>query len=92
MKSVNPQNALKRVKQELAHHDFLEIKLLTFKKDRAVVIQKNFAKITIVEDGFARQTFSDLDEHVALKILKKLLTKEFPRSHTIYFQLKTSRD
>lgn len=62
------------------------IKILTYKKDRWITIEKHDNKFDVVENGYRKIVWSDLDERDVLKRLKKLQKIEFPRSNKLYFE------
>ncbi|MCY9807397.1 hypothetical protein OXT66_07605 [Lentilactobacillus senioris] len=63
------------------------LKLLTFKKDRSLELTGNTdGTVTIVEVGFQSNTYSNLSVDAAKHQFKKSLTREFPRSHNVYFE------
>lgn len=60
-----------------------ELKLLTYKRDRSVVIRRvGEDAFHISEDGFETRTFTS-DFKGLKKLLKTLLKREFPRSNKI---------
>ena len=87
MNTIPKKTTLRFVKQQLKHKENAQVTLLTFKKDRKVILQKEQTLFKIIEAGYANETFSVLSEQEAFKLLKKLLEKEFPRSHQIYCQI-----
>ena len=64
--------------------------LLTFKKDRKVTIIKEESTYTLHEDGFFKETFSNLDDKELRKLLKSMIKKEFPRSNRLHLTLVNS--
>lgn len=87
MKTITKQTALRFVKQQLKHTPNIKITLLTHKKDRQLIIEKQGELFQITEDGYLRETYGNLSEQAALKLLKKLMATEFPRSHQLYCQI-----
>lgn len=61
--------------------------LLTYKKDRKVTVIKEENSYTLHEDGFYKETFSELDEKELRKLLKTMVRKEFPRSNRLHLNL-----
>ena len=94
MKLITKQAAHSWAKQQLKHKDTLQLLLMSFKKDRHIKLIKQEDTVTVIEFGFTNATYSNLSLPEALKFLKKLLAKEFPRSHNLYCQLEkgTSKD
>lgn len=62
------------------------IKILTYKKDRSIMIEKHSEQFNVIENGYRKIVWSDLDEHEVLKRLKKLQKIEFPRSNKLYLE------
>lgn len=62
------------------------IKILTYKKDRSITIEKHSEQFSVIENGYRKIVWSDLDEHEVLKRLKKLQKIEFPRSNKLYLE------
>lgn len=91
MKTITKQTALRFVKQQLKHATTVSITLLTHKKDRQVTIEKQGDLFQITENGYKKENYTDLTEQAALKLLKKLLATEFPRSHQLYCQITSLR-
>lgn len=87
MKLIPKQTALRWVKQQLKHSENTRLTLLYFKKDRQLTIEKQSDQVTILEQGFEHITYPDLSLGESLKLTKKLLEKEFPRSHNLYCQI-----
>lgn len=87
MKLITKQAAHSWAKQQLKHKDPSHLLLMSFKKDRHIKLVKQENTVTIIEAGFTNATYSKLPLPEALKLLKKLIAKEFPRSHNLYYQL-----
>lgn len=79
-------NIVARELQEM--QDKATIKLLTYKKDRSIIIEKDRAGFNIIEDGYRKVVWTDLNEHEVIKRLKKLQKIEFPRSNKLYLERK----
>lgn len=62
------------------------IKILTYKKDRSITIEKHSEQFNVIKNGYRKIVWSDLDEHEVLKRLKKLQKIEFPRSNKLYLE------
>lgn len=94
MKLITKQAAHSWAKQQLKHKDTSHLLLMSFKKDRHIKLVKQENTVTIIEAGFTNATYPNLPLQEALKLLKKLIVKEFPRSHNLYCQLEkgTSKD
>lgn len=72
--------------KKLAVGDIIE--LLTFKKDRKILIVKsdfNFYKV--IEDGFEYKEFENIDSKNLEKLLKQLKRIEFPRSNKFHLNV-----
>lgn len=88
---IDNKNLLKLLRNELKKMDTGDkIRLLTFKKDRSVMIEKNGGTFTVIENGYRRVVWNDLTEREVLKRMKKLQKIEFPRSHKIYLENKNA--
>jgi hypothetical protein len=70
---------LKRLRQ-LPANEYLE--LLTYKRNRSLIIIKRDKEIEIIENGYFQQRFTTTQEKLK-KLLKTLLKKEFPRSKKV---------
>lgn len=65
-----------------------KIELLTYKKDRKVIIIKKDLNIyDIIEDGFNYNKFEDISLNQLEKLLKKLQRIEFPRSNKYFLKI-----
>ena len=65
-----------------------KIELLTYKKDRKVIITKVDESICDVEeDGFEIKEYTGVEISVLSKLLKKLQHIEFPRSKKFYMKI-----
>ena len=65
-----------------------KIVLLTYKRDRKIIISKvdnRFCNVTV--DGFKSMTLEGLDEQQLIKQLRKLEPIEFPRSKMFYLEI-----
>lgn len=63
------------------------IELLTYKKDRKVVIIKEDEhNFRVVEDGFEIKEFPNVAESKLVKLLKRLQAIEFPRSNKFFMR------
>lgn len=63
------------------------IELLTFKKDRKVVIiKKDINNYDVIEDGFENKEFEDIEYKNLEKLLKQLKRIEFPRSNKFFLK------
>ncbi|MGL5067506.1 MAG: hypothetical protein ACRC6T_06715 [Sarcina sp.] len=63
------------------------VKLSTFKKDRHLTIIKEEEFFTLYEEGYSKETFSNLDKKDLKKLLKTLARKEFPRSNMLHLNI-----
>lgn len=63
---------------------YVEIKLLTAKKDRSISVKNDGKKLILTEDGYLNFTqeyeLTDVGRHAVLAAFKK----EFPRSNSAY--------
>lgn len=65
------------------------VELLTFKKDRSVVIiKKDFDIYDVIEDGFNNKVFENIKFDNLEKLLKNLKKIEFPRSNNYFLKIK----
>lgn len=65
-----------------------KIELLTYKKDRKVIIIKKDLNIyDVIEDGFNNNKFEDISLNQLEKLLKKLQRIEFPRSNKYFLKI-----
>ena len=65
-----------------------EIELLTFKKDRKIIIiKKADHTYDVVEDGFEMKEFPEIADSKLEKILTQLQRIEFPRSHKFFMEI-----
>lgn len=65
-----------------------KIELLTYKKDRKVIIIKKDLNIyDVIEDGFNYNKFEDISLNQLEKLLKKLQRIEFPRSNKYFLKI-----
>lgn len=87
MQIITKQTTIRWVKQRLKHGNFKQITLLTFKKDRQIIINDDDGLFSLDEQGYQQVSYTDLDQQAVIKLLRKLLVVEFPRSHTIYVQI-----
>lgn len=76
------QTTLKKL-DELTIGQSLDIR--SFKRNRKVVITKTADGYTLVEDGFAQNTFAQLDKDALAKLLRAVEKREFPRSNKLRF-------
>ena len=64
------------------------VELLTFKKDRKIIIikidQHNF---DVIEDGFEIKEFPEVEDSKLVKLLKQLQRIEFPRSNKFFMEI-----
>ena len=58
------------------------LELLTWKKDRSLLVKQSGEKVVVVERGFVEQEYR-VEYNKLKKLLKMLLKREFPRSHKI---------
>ena len=64
------------------------IELLTYKKDRKVVLVKKDAHLyDVLQDGFETKEFHDVEEPKLEKLLKQLQRIEFPRSNKYFLEI-----
>ncbi len=64
------------------------VALLTYKKDRKVIIVKREAQLYDVhQEGFETRTYTDIDSAHLAKLLKQLQRIEFPRSHKFFLEI-----
>ena len=69
--------------------DGTRIELLTYKKDRKVVlIKKSEHTCDVLEDGFEIVEYPDVEESKLVKLLKQLQRIEFPRSNKFFMEIK----
>ena len=65
-----------------------KIELLTFKRDRKVVIIKMAEhSVNVLQDGFEIKEYIDLSEPELMKLLHQLRKIEFPRSHKFFMEI-----
>lgn len=85
--TLDKATAVQQVLRQLQKMDVDEtIELLTWKRDRSLVlIKQNGNEILVYERGFAEQEYQVTAEKLK-KLLKTLLKREFPRSHKIRIQ------
>ena len=80
--TVTPIKKLKKLNLEDA------IELLTYKRDRKIVIKKKRSNTyNVAEDGFEIREFFDVEENKLVKLLKDLQKIEFPRSHKYFMEI-----
>lgn len=63
-----------------------KISISTFKANRGFFIYKINQTFKIHQDGYENKTYENLDFKQALKMVEKILKKEFPRSHEIRYE------
>ncbi|WP_297631598.1 hypothetical protein [uncultured Clostridium sp.] len=63
------------------------VSILTFKKDRKVSVMKRENCYDVIEDGFFKETFTNLDDKEVRKLLKSMVKKEFPRSNRLHLSI-----
>lgn len=63
------------------------VSILTFKKDRKVSVMKRENHYDVIEDGFFKETFTNLDDKDVRKLLKSMVKKEFPRSNRLHLSI-----
>lgn len=63
------------------------VSILTFKKDRKVSVMKRENYYDVIEDGFFKETFTNLDDKGVRKLLKSMVKKEFPRSNRLHLSI-----
>ncbi|HDD44164.1 MAG TPA: hypothetical protein ENG63_04810 [Candidatus Desulfofervidus auxilii] len=81
MSLIDKDNALNWVIKALDKNFLLEIK--SYKRNRTIKIFKKGLYFQIVENGFWKENFQVKKEELR-KILKKLIRREFPRSHKLW--------
>lgn len=65
------------------------IDFFTFKKDRKISILKlDGEKYKIIEDGFKQREFEEMDRAQLEKTMEKLRKIEFPRSNTLFIEIR----
>lgn len=85
---VDMSNFIDYTLMKLKHIEVGEaIELLTFKKDRKVIVVKEEEYFTLHEDGFYHEVFENLDTKELKKLLKTMVRREFPRSNRLHFQI-----
>jgi hypothetical protein len=91
MASISARSAHKYVMSQLERMESgYEIELLSFKKDRSVVVMKvDDGKFRIREEGYLNGE-KDLDKEALSKELKKAIEREFPRSNTLFVSSRKS--
>lgn len=62
------------------------LKILTFKKDRYLLISYDQERYTIVEDGFEKSKYEFDSSDEAIKAVMKMANIEFKRSYRLYVQ------
>ncbi|MDA9460635.1 hypothetical protein B835_516 [Enterococcus mundtii 3F] len=62
------------------------MKILTFKKDRYLLISYDQKRYTIVEDGFEKGKYQFDSSDEAIKAVMKMANIEFKRSYRLYVQ------
>ncbi|MGL5414557.1 MAG: hypothetical protein ACRDAU_02730 [Clostridium sp.] len=60
------------------------VSILTFKKDRKVSVMKRKDSYDVIENGFFKETFKNLNEREVRRLLKSMIKKEFPRSNRLH--------
>lgn len=88
MKAVDYKQAQKTVYAHLKKRQTAEVLLMTWKKDRQVVIRYG-ETVIVEEDGYVHQTV-ELSYDEAKSKIKHILAKEFPRSRRLYLQEKNN--
>ncbi|EGT5620121.1 hypothetical protein BUL45_13750 [Clostridium perfringens] len=65
-----------------------KVNFKTFKKDRQVEIEKIDNRLfNVIENGFDRNVFLNLDEKNLKRTLKYLQKKEFPKSNKLWYKI-----
>lgn len=65
-----------------------KVELLTFKKDRKIIItKKDFNYYDVIEDGFEYKVFENIEVQKLEKLLKQLQKIEFPRSNKFFLKI-----
>lgn len=84
MKLIELKQAQKTALSNLKKRHFEELQFYTFKKDRSVIIQLTDSTAQLIERGYHDETIN-LDSSNAKHLLKTAFSREFPRSHKVYF-------
>lgn len=84
MKLVELKQALKTAETNLKKRHFEELEFYTWKKDRSVTVKLTENAAKLIETGYLNET-TELDPKTAKKLLKTAFSREFPRSHKVYF-------
>lgn len=83
MKQISASSAVKVVMEILMREDEVEVELLSFKKDRSILISREGEKFTLVHRGYSNSVVT-VGRSEVHKSLKKSVSLEFPRSNTLY--------
>lgn len=89
---INIKEVNSLIKKDINHLDEQKINIKSFKKDRQITIYLEDEKIVVEEAGFEHETYYFYqDDKQALKQIKKLINKEFPRSNKLWYSVKKNK-
>ncbi|WP_053984604.1 hypothetical protein [Niameybacter massiliensis] len=63
----------------------------SFKKDRHIMVTKKEEGYDIVQDGFEKRSYENVDEQNLINLLRVLQRKEFPRSFKLWFSVEKKK-
>ncbi|EOH65763.1 hypothetical protein I587_02273 [Enterococcus mundtii ATCC 882] len=74
------------LKRKFKSKDCFKLKVLTFKKDRYLLISYDQERYTIVEEGFEKSKYEFDSSDEAIKAVMKMANIEFKRSYRLHVQ------
>ncbi|MDA3731874.1 hypothetical protein PBV87_10325 [Niameybacter massiliensis] len=63
----------------------------SFKKDRHIMVTKKEEGYDVVQDGFEKRSYENVDEQSLINLLGVLQRKEFPRSFKLWFSIEKNK-
>lgn len=88
MKMIDCKQAITTVSKQFKTQHDVQVILTTYKRDRRLIITKQNQHFYLQEEGYERDCFDCETEKELLKLLKKKIKIEFPRSHKLYMATK----
>jgi hypothetical protein len=76
------------LKKTFKSKKYFTLKILTFKKDRYLLITYNQEGYSIYEDGFEKKHYQFLSSEETMKKVMERASVEFKRSYRLYIQFK----
>lgn len=84
MKQIPLKQAEALIKRIAKNNNNGQMKFLTKKKDRSLIIKTTKFTLELVEQGYVNKTTSYSNSSEAKRALQAAFKREFPRSHQVY--------